>query len=496
MDTAQFDALVRSFADAASRRRLLRLVVSLTLGGAVTGLVGDAGQAERPHDRLHRRTRQRNRKQRNKRRKNSNQGGPGTNNNGNSINDGGGGGGRLGNPGPCGPGGSACNKDGDCCSGGCCGGTCCFAPANQCNLAGLCCAPNCAGKQCGPDGCGARGTCGTCTGGATCDVATGQCQGGSTCGPQSCSTGCCDSTGVCQLGTTNQACGTDGATCASCSGQQTCQNKQCQSSSTCTSGSCPEGCCAGTTCAGGGTWEQCGQDGKTCLTCLTGQVCAGGSCGSCATQQPADSFCDAVANIDRYKCGLVGSEGDCVCLGRASGAPTPFCASSGQCADPGDPPDLCHRPGLREQGLRGGRLHHDGLLRTKLPRQRPLHAPVRIADGIGGASKSPRMFPLAGEYPNTPRSGFAAPQTVPAASVGRTGVGQEEPVAPVPAPRPCAGTLRGRDGLGRAAAPRGAATADRPWRARPWERSAAARCPEGERCWLAVERRPRPETAG
>jgi hypothetical protein len=347
MDTAKFDALVRSFADSASRRRLLRLVVSLTLGGAVTALVGEAGQAERPHDRLHRRTQQRNRKQRNKRRQNSNQGGPDNNNDG--------GGGRLGNPGPCGPGGSACNKDGDCCSGGCCGGTCCFAPANQCNLAGLCCAPNCAGKQCGPDGCGAGGTCGTCTGGATCDVATGQCQGGSTCGPQSCSTGCCDSTGVCQLGTTNQACGTDGATCASCSGQQTCQNKQCQSSSTCTSGNCATGCCAGTTCAHGDTWDQCGQGAQTCQACVTGQVCAATSrdCESCAAQ-PAVSFCDAVANIDRYKCGLVGSEGDCACLGRADGAATPFCASSGQCANPGDPPICATDQDCVNKGFVGG----------------------------------------------------------------------------------------------------------------------------------------------
>src|SRR5215212_4196833 len=62
MDPSAFDALIRAFASGGTRRRLLRLVTALPFGGAL--LVGeDAAGAERPHERLGRRTRQRNRKQ-------------------------------------------------------------------------------------------------------------------------------------------------------------------------------------------------------------------------------------------------------------------------------------------------------------------------------------------------------------------------------------------------------------------------------------------------
>jgi hypothetical protein len=133
----------------------------------------------------------------------------------------GGGGGGLGNPGPCTATGGACQQNSQCCSGtcfnqvcaarpatcqvngaaqtcaatatGCCAGDgCCQPPANQCNTtggqAGLCCAPNCAGKQCGPDGCGNTGTCGSCPPCQTCDELTGKCQplpNGTPCGSQS-----------------------------------------------------------------------------------------------------------------------------------------------------------------------------------------------------------------------------------------------------------------------------------------------------------------------
>ena len=101
----------------------------------------------------------------------------------------------------------------------CCEGECCHDPATQCNPAGLCCAPNCAGKQCGPDGCGAGGTCGAgCQPGQTCN-ASGQCTGAPSCTPQSCPHGCCNAAGACLPGDTNQVCGTDGGACQNCSGQ-------------------------------------------------------------------------------------------------------------------------------------------------------------------------------------------------------------------------------------------------------------------------------------
>ena len=64
-----------------TRRGLLRLGVALPLAGLLAGLLGEESVAERPHERLGRRTQQRNRKQRN------------TQNNGSGSNTGGGGGG-------------------------------------------------------------------------------------------------------------------------------------------------------------------------------------------------------------------------------------------------------------------------------------------------------------------------------------------------------------------------------------------------------------------
>src|SRR5829696_5688661 len=73
MDPSALDTLARSFHVSGSRRRLLRrLVASLPLLGALAVVSDEEGAAERPIDRLQRRTQQRNRKQRNKRRNNQN----------------------------------------------------------------------------------------------------------------------------------------------------------------------------------------------------------------------------------------------------------------------------------------------------------------------------------------------------------------------------------------------------------------------------------------
>ena len=72
MDPSAFDTLVRAFATVGSRRRLLRLVAALPFGGAL--LAGeDAAGADRPHERLGRRTKQRNHKQRTERRRHMHQ---------------------------------------------------------------------------------------------------------------------------------------------------------------------------------------------------------------------------------------------------------------------------------------------------------------------------------------------------------------------------------------------------------------------------------------
>ena len=65
---------------------------------------------------------------------------------------------------------------GHCCYGAAgCGEQCCELPANQCNPQNECCVPNCDGRQCGPDGCGAGGTCGSCSSDQTCNDETGHC---------------------------------------------------------------------------------------------------------------------------------------------------------------------------------------------------------------------------------------------------------------------------------------------------------------------------------
>jgi hypothetical protein len=79
MDPVAFDTLARAIAQAGTRRRLLgRLLVGVPLLGALAPGREEALAAERPLERLQRRTPQRNRQQRNNRRRNTN-----TNNNNN-----------------------------------------------------------------------------------------------------------------------------------------------------------------------------------------------------------------------------------------------------------------------------------------------------------------------------------------------------------------------------------------------------------------------------
>lgn len=369
MDSRRFDALTRAFAIEGTRRRILAALAALPLGGLVA-LDEDEATAERPRDRLKRRHQQRNRKRRNQRRRKRD----------NSNNNNGGKGGAK--PGNCTPNGQACNRNNDCCNGNCfgqvcsntvnqCGGAtcnpaapgccpndgCCGSPANQCNAAELCCTPNCANRECGPDGCGNSGTCGSCQKGQSCDVATGQCLGAA-CSPASCPNGCCDNDGDCHPGTTVQACGTGGVSCKSCQGtQSSCQNGQCRCTAQCqgkqcgddgcggSCGNCPTGqtctasgqcqqtplqcletcngatmCCdAENNCVSGTTNQSCGSFGSQCLDCRPGFICnstgqcectpscqgktcgddgCGGSCGTC----PINQFCHEQNNPTNWQC--------------------------------------------------------------------------------------------------------------------------------------------------------------------------------------------------
>src|SRR5215213_4839138 len=131
MDASAFDTLAHAVATTGTRRRLLTLLAALPLGGAPTIRGAEEAAAERPTDRVQRRTKQRNCKQRNQRSGNNNNQNNNNNNNGGgggSGNGGGGGGGRspsppsgggLGSPAPCLPNGVNCQQNSQCCSGIC-----------------------------------------------------------------------------------------------------------------------------------------------------------------------------------------------------------------------------------------------------------------------------------------------------------------------------------------------------------------------------------------
>ena len=133
MDGSHFDTLARAIAQRGTRRWLVRLVATLPLGGGLTTLSADEAAAERPIDRIQRRTPQRNRKQRNTQ-NNSQNNGNGNNSGGSGGGGNGGGGGgnggggnnntnnnngnTLGSGAPCGSG-PACSSGAVCLSGDC-----------------------------------------------------------------------------------------------------------------------------------------------------------------------------------------------------------------------------------------------------------------------------------------------------------------------------------------------------------------------------------------
>lgn len=374
MDSNRFDRLVRALATKGSRRRLVAVLTALPLVGLLTGLRDDVG-AEKPRDRIKRRKDANRRKQHNRKQRDRKHHGAGRNH-GNRSGRGGA------QPDACTPNGGACQQNSDCCDGncfgqvctntpqqcdgvacpsgstGCCSAAgCCQPPANQCNAGGLCCAPNCGGKQCGPDGCGNSGTCGTCAQGQTCNLATAQCEGpactpascpNGCCEPQAngpavcrggqrgcgasavCCPGCCDGTGTCQPGTDGSACGVNGSACIQCDPlNNLCDQGRCQ----CDANNCPDGCCdrgpgnpgaCFSGCGSGGVQcrseigEQCTQDGDCCSGNCFGGVCAATvtECGGVPCAGTANGCCGATCCDDAATCcgtGAICQNNQCVC---------------------------------------------------------------------------------------------------------------------------------------------------------------------------------------
>ena len=310
MDPRRFDSLVRTFAAAGTRRRVIAVLAALPIVGGLADLAPDEVEAEKPRDRIKRRKDAHRRKRRNRKRQN--------NKNNNRKKNNGGGGKGVGKPDACALNGQACQQNSDCCKGNCfnqvcanppnqCAGKncpdgttgccdvdgCCASPTNQCNPGGLCCAPNCGGKQCGPDGCGGNGTCGSCAPGQTCNLATAQCEG-PVCSAASCPNGCCDENGECQPGTAHQQCGRGGVACEDCSQYQYCSSETgtCRDNPPCGPETCPKGCCVP---------QQNGPDicDTTRQGCTPGGACCDGCCDSSGT---------CLSGKDDGACGLNGSD--------------------------------------------------------------------------------------------------------------------------------------------------------------------------------------------
>lgn len=315
MDDVTFDRLARAFGAVRSRRRLLGFLASVGLGGVLLELGEEEAAAERPHDRLKRRNKQHHRKQRNARRRKHNNNAH--SNNGNTSTNG------SETPNACTPNGNACQQNGDCCSQNCfnfvCADTlqfcdnsecqplavgccaveaCCQPPANQCNFGGNCCAPNCAGRQCGPDGCGNGGVCGSCGVGQLCNE-NGKC----VCNALSCParTSCDETSGKC----------------------------------ICTPQSCPNGCCSNGpgnpgTCESGNTNQSCNRGGAQCVACPSGSICGGAGCqvADCAARCNAPAFC---LNLIDGTTVCDSGEQESVCVG--TDPEESICTSASDCND-------------------------------------------------------------------------------------------------------------------------------------------------------------------
>ena len=167
-----------------------------------------------------------------------------------------------------------------------CSGCCLLGSSGPLCLSGL------AHSNCGSAG----GHCASCTAGEACvaaDTGTGGvCQapgdGGVACNALNCA-GCCAATSagsVCLSGLPPPNCGSNGAVCDTCSGNELCTPVPGGAGGQCFSGQCGphncSGCCANTSngaiCLNGVTNTNCGSGGGVCRACPGGTVCQSGAC--------------------------------------------------------------------------------------------------------------------------------------------------------------------------------------------------------------------------
>ncbi|HXN33009.1 MAG TPA: hypothetical protein VN894_14160, partial [Polyangiaceae bacterium] len=267
-------------------------------------------------------------------------------------------------PTACGGGGQACQScvaSGLVCTAQQCATTSC-GPAD--------CAGCCLGALCLPGNattaCGEKGSqCADCSAtGAQCAATPGA--GGacaamapSTCDSTSCPAGCCDANGVCQMGTTDVACGTFGSACENCTSfgpgrigigrggpipfQLRCTNQVCIPPPPC---NCTTGCCDATgACQPGASDTECGTPYISCENCtLSGTQCSNQQCGAsldagvCNAQSCPSGCCDSFGQcqqgITSTACGNSGTNCQ-TCL-----ASNQTCSNQ-QCVTPPDAGSQC-----------------------------------------------------------------------------------------------------------------------------------------------------------
>jgi len=108
----------------------------------------------------------------------------------------------------------------------------------------------------------------------------------STCTPDNCN-GCCRDD-VCNPGTAANACGTAGAGCQVCAGDQKCSSGACKSP--CGPNTC-RGCCDGDNCVPGSADAKCGTGGAACTACGMGLTCSTGQCIDASCQATCTNGC-------------------------------------------------------------------------------------------------------------------------------------------------------------------------------------------------------------
>ncbi len=173
-----------------------------------------------------------------------------------------------------------------------CGPQSCAGCCMQTDFGPLC-LPGISHSNCGSNG----GRCQACALPTVCGPAStgtgGACitlpDAGTPCTALNCK-GCCtvspNGAHVCVPGTSPNACGTGGALCESCSGQEICAQAPGMPGGQCFSGSCGphncNGCCAttgtGVLCLQGTSSTQCGAGGSLCRSCPGGTLCQMGAC--------------------------------------------------------------------------------------------------------------------------------------------------------------------------------------------------------------------------